>query len=383
MTTRNQPEPRVVLLGTYDLGKPRTRLLRECLQRIDPDLRELHFGIWQGVEDKSVMTGLAARLTVILRLALAYPVLGLRYFFTGKHDVVVIGYMGLFDMLLLAPLAKLRGKPVVWDAFLSIYDTYARDRAMAAEHHWKSRLLRWAEKRACRLADRVVLDTMAHASLMGELHDVPKSRLDAVLVGAEERNFLPSATSPAERTADPIEILFYGQFIPLHGIDTIIDAALDPRGRQYSWSIVGQGQEADRIDSRLASLDTPNITRIPWIDYDELSAKLASADVCLGIFGTSDKAARVIPNKVFQALAVGAPLITRDSPAMRELVCDNDEGIYLVSPGDPQSLLDSLDQFARDRTSLPSILHCRLRERFDVAALTNGWRKVLERAITV
>ena len=92
---------RVVLLGTYDLGKPRTRLLRESLRRIDPQLQELHFSIWHGVEDKSVMNGAGARLGIALRLVIAYPVLAARYLLAGRHDVVVIGYMGLFDICLL------------------------------------------------------------------------------------------------------------------------------------------------------------------------------------------------------------------------------------------------------------------------------------------
>ena len=41
VTTGSNPAMRVVLLGTYDLGKPRTRLLREALRAIDPRLREL------------------------------------------------------------------------------------------------------------------------------------------------------------------------------------------------------------------------------------------------------------------------------------------------------------------------------------------------------
>jgi len=372
---------RVVLLGTYDLGKPRTRLLREALRAIDPRLRELHFPVWEGVEDKSVMHGLAARLGVAVRLLLAYPVLALRYLITGRHDLVVIGYLGLFDMLLLAPLAKLRGKPVVWDAFLSVYDTYARDRAMASERGWKARLLRWMERRACALADRVVLDTKAHAALMGELYGVPQSKLDAVLVGAEAGTFAPAAARPAWRDG-PLKVLFYGQFIPLHGIDTIVDAALDPRGQRFAWTIIGQGQEAARIDARLAGRAAPQVDRIGWVAYDGLQDQLAAADVCLGIFGTSDKAARVIPNKVYQTLVADKPLITRDSPAMRELVSDEREGLYLVPPADPAALLDALEQFAQDRETLPATLHGDLCEAFALPALTQQWRGVLEKAIT-
>lgn len=379
MTNSDNPAMRVVLLGTYDLGKPRTRLLRESLRQIDPQLQELHFSIWHGVEDKSVMTGVTARLGIVFRLLIAYPVLAARYLMAGRHDVVVIGYMGLFDMLLLAPLVKVRGKTVVWDAFLSVYDTYARDRAMSSEGGWKARALRWMERRACRIADRVVLDTQAHAALMGELHGVPDAKLDAVLVGAEAEVF-PAANPGAGDRGGPIEVLFYGQFIPLHGIDTIIAAALDPRGHEFRWTIVGQGQEAARIDAALSRQPASHITRIPWVDYERLSGLMAKADVCLGIFGTSDKAARVIPNKVYQALAAGKPLITRASPAMRELADGDRAGLYLVPGNDPDALLAALERFSGERDDLPANLHADLCERFSFPALVAQWRGVLQRA---
>lgn len=380
MTSGSDPNLRVVFLGTFDLGKPRTRLLREALRQIDPQLREVHFSVWHGVEDKSVMTGRGARLAVALRLLVAYPVLALRYLLTGGHDLVVIGYMGLFDMLLLAPLARLRGKRVVWDAFLSVYDTYARDRGLSGERSWRARLLRWMERTACRIADRVVLDTKAHAALMGELHDVPGHKLAAVLVGAEDAVFQPTAEGPRRAGSEPVEVLFYGQFIPLHGIDTIVDAALDPRGAKFRWTIVGQGQEGARIDDRLRAADTSHISRIAWVEYDELVKLMARADVCLGIFGDSEKAARVIPNKVYQALLADKPLVTRDSPAMRELVTGKERGLYLVPPADADALLAALERFAAERDALPAPLHAELRGSFAFPAIARQWREVLREA---
>ncbi|APE29150.1 glycosyltransferase [Aurantiacibacter gangjinensis] len=377
MTTGEKTDMRIVMLGTYDLGKPRTRLLRRALREISPAVREIHFDVWRGVEDKSVLDGFAGRLRIVMRMLVAYPMLAVRYLMAGRHDVVVIGYMGLFDMLLLAPLAKLRGKRVVWDAFLSIYDTYARDRGLGRETGFKAQMLRCAERQACRLADMVVLDTQAHAALMGELHAVPISKLGAVMVGAEEGAFglLPSRRCDPGR---PPKVLFYGQFIPLHGIATIVEAALSDRGRTFEWRIIGQGQEAERIDAILANADAPHIKRIGWVDYSKLQDEMADADICLGIFGTSDKASRVIPNKVYQALQAGKVLVTRDSPAMRELVSDSAPGLHLCEAGSPAALLDALETAAGETTDAP--LHRRLAERFAFPALVEQWRGVLQKA---
>ena len=66
---------------------------------------------------------------------------------------------------------------------------------------------------------------------------------------------------------------------------------------------------------------------------------MAASDVCLGVFGTSPKSQRVIPNKVFDALAVGRPVVTADTPAVRE-VLTHGEKAWLCPPGDPDALAE-------------------------------------------
>lgn len=377
-----QLQVRVLLWGTYDLGKPRVRLMRDCLRQIDPDLIEVHHPVWNGVEDKSGLTGSRRLLAIAMNWLLAYPVLLWRFLWAPRADVVVVGYLGLLDVIIHAPFARMRGIPVVWDAFLSLYDTYVRDRAIARSDSLRARLLFRLELLASCLARVVVLDTRAHADLFAQLYKVPADRLAAVFVGAEEAAFGLPAPRLAPANARPLA-LFYGQFIPLHGIDTIVEAALSVRGKAFDWQIVGQGQEAPRIDALLAveGRAADHVERIDWVDYARLQGCMAQADVCLGIFGTSDKASRVIPNKVFQAIVAGMPLITRDSPAMRELAPDDLPGLYLVEAGDPAALLDALEAFVAERDRLPTMLHAQLRSRFRADALAQGWRNTLELAI--
>ena len=120
------------------------------------------------------------------------------------------------------------------------------------------------------------------------------------------------------------------------------------RGRRIRWTLVGRGQEEHRIRDMLGASWPPNFEWIPWVPYDELAGRIHAADICLGIFGDTDKAARVIPNKVFQILSAGKPLVTRDSPAIRELLDDKMPGIYLVPPVDPTALLDALEKFSNE-----------------------------------
>lgn len=380
---------RVVLWGTYDTGKPRNRVLRAALRGAGAEVIEIQTQIWSGIEDKSQITGLRLRLMFLLSWMAAYPRLVLKYIRAPEHDAVIIGYLGHLDVLVLWPFARLKGKPVVWDAFLSLYDTVVLDRKLIGPKHPLARIL-WAwEWLAGRAATRVVLDTAAHARLFSELYGLPEGRAAAVLVGAEADIFhpdrVPTATAQKAPCAGAGEttILFYGQFIPLHGIETIVIAAQMAGNRPYRWVLIGRGQEDKKIRALLDAGPKGNLEWIPWIPYVELNARICQADVCLGIFGESGKAARVIPNKVFQILAAGRPIITRDSPAIRELLTDDMPGVYLVPPADPQALLGAVERFRNDRAEIAAAgagLHRDVRRRFSLPALGKQWASILQAA---
>jgi glycosyltransferase involved in cell wall biosynthesis len=279
-------------------------------------------------------------MAIAFRWLSAYPFLLYRYSRLPRHDAVIVSYLGHLDVLLLWPFARLRGVPIIWDAFMSLYNTIVEDRRLISARNPLARLI-WAwEWLACRAADQVVLDTAAHADYFAQTFGVPTSKLAAVWVGAEPEAF-PRVDEPCDAGRTPM-VLFYGQFIPLHGIDTIIRAVRLTRGEPIDWVIIGKGQEAGKIRALLEADPLPRLRWIPWVKYAELSGWLARATVCLGIFGDTGKADRVIPNKVFQILMSGKPLVTRDSSAIRELVVPGYPGVWLVPPANPQALVEAV-----------------------------------------
>ena len=95
---------------------------------------------------------------------------------------------------------------------------------------------------------------------------------------------------------------------------------------------------------------------------------MTQADVALGIFGETDKAARVVPNKVVQAAAMGRPIITADTPAIRRYFT-NHQHIMLVPAGDPESLANAV---------------LTLRDNLDICArIGRGARHVFENAFSL
>ena len=244
---------------------------------------------------------------------------------------MIVGYPGHFDL----PAARraARGAPVLFNPLVSLADTLVSDRARFQPGSLPARALSLVDRRALRAADVVVADTEQHARFFAELADL--ERVEVCFVGAEERVFRPGP--PGAFT----HALFVGKLIPLHGLETILEAArLAP---ELPFRVVGTGQ----LDGLLERRAPRTSSGCRGSSTSSSAGELHAAGAALGIFGGSEKAARVIPNKAFQALACATPLVTADTPAARELLVDG-ESALLVPPGDAQALADALRRLASD-----------------------------------
>ena len=274
--------------------------------------------------------------------------------------------------------AHTRGVPVVFDALISAYDKQVFEKSKFPEGSSAARrLLAW-ERRLLAMADVVVVDTEAHAEFFHEVLGVPRENMCVVPVGAEEGVFEPA---PAEHS-EPREALFYGSFIGLQGPETIVEAAICCPG--VRWTLLGDGPLRERCE-QLAS-GHEHIRFESPIAYSSLAERVHRADILLGIFGTSEKAARVIPNKVYQSLACGRPLVTRESgaypQALRELP-SSESGVVLVSPGDAASLADAVRGLASGK-ELASMGHASRQtyERwFSPVAVRGALEHVLDKCV--
>ncbi|MBA2357599.1 MAG: glycosyltransferase [Actinobacteria bacterium] len=349
----------MLYFGTYERDYPRNAQVISCLRRSGVEVTERHVDVWGGSEHKWQAGGRAAA-----RLAAAEVRLLRRP--DEPFDVLIVGYPGHPDL----PAARRAagGRPVVLNPLVSLADSLVEDRGRFRPGSLAARALARLDRHALRAADLVVADTAANAAYLAGLANLPPERVAVCLVGAEERVFRPCWAPEA-----PFTCLFVGKLIPLHGLETILGAArLAPELRLR---IVGSGQ----LD-RLLEGAPPNVEWIRWVEYAELPSELGRAGCALGIFGTSAKAGRVIPNKAFQALACGVPLLTGDTPAARELLVDG-ESALLVPPGDAPALAAALRRLRGDpelSSRLASGGLAAYRERASEKVLGRVWRDLLE-----
>jgi glycosyltransferase involved in cell wall biosynthesis len=350
---------RVLFFGTYDAdAHPRVAVLRDGLAATRSDESATGSDQPFTVDECNVPLGLstAARVSMlrhpwllprlVLRLATCWVILVRRARRRPRPDVVVVGYLGHFDVLLARRL--FRGVPIVLDHLVGASDT-ASDRGVSGG--LRQRLLRSLDARALAAADIVVVDTEEHLAALPAAH---RAKAVVVPVGAPSAWF----TVPYDDTelsvvltdppvVRPLTVVFFGLYTPLQGTPTIGAALARLADAPIDVTMIGSGQDLAETN-RLAS-GNPRVRWLDWVDPIDLPEVVARHDVCLGIFGTGAKARRVVPNKVFQGAAAGAAIVTSDTPPQRRAL--GAAAVY-VPPGDSAALAMVLRELAADRDKL-------------------------------
>jgi len=276
-----------------------------------------------------------------------------------RYDLLWVPCFRQRDLRAAGRYARRRSIPLVFDPLISSFDKQVNERCkFTAGSRRGRRLLQW-ERELFALPDVVVADTSGHADYFHEVLGVAQERQVVIPVGAEEELFHHRPLSPKPH-GEPLEILFFGTFIGLHGISQIIEAIGLYDGPPVRWRLLGDGPLRSECETSVREL----LVKRPWLDIAiegwrplaELPARLAEADAFLGIFGTSGKARRVIPNKVYQGLAIGRPVITAATPAFSPDLRSNEKsGLFWCRPGDPADLAVTIARVVARRDQLPRL----------------------------
>ncbi len=282
-----------------------------------------------------------------------YVVLLLKFLCTSKRDVDVI-ILGFRAHEIFPLLRLLTRKPIITDAFISLYDTLCYDRKRFPPQSIIGRLAFWIDRYMCAKSEKIILDTEAHSEYFSQTFNIPREKFTRVFVGADTTFFYPQ---PRETHAH-FEVFYYGTYLPLHGIKYIVQAAeLLRTNRDIHFTLVGRGPVKQDIEEFVQAHNLTNVTLVPWLTLQQLAEYIAAADVCLGgHFSTIAKAGRVISGKTFQFLAMQKAVIVGDSPANAELL-DNNENCVMVSTGNATQLAHAIQLLYDDPERRRRIAH--------------------------
>jgi glycosyltransferase involved in cell wall biosynthesis len=342
---------RALLFGTYDASAhPRIAILGAGLRDSGMAVTECNAPLGLDTAARVAMLAQPWRAPALLaRLARRWLTLSREARRLPAPDVVLVGYLGHFDVHLARRL--FRRVPLVLDHLVGASDT-ARDRRLDGGP--RQAVLRLIDAAALRAADVVLVDTEEHrlalpARYQGGAVVVPVGAPAAWYAAASPAaSEVPGGQPPASGDVPgPLRVVFYGLYTPLQGTPVIGAALSLLAGTPIEVTMIGDGQDA--AVAKAAAAANGAVRWVDWVPAADLPAVVASHDVCLGIFGTGDKARRVVPNKVFQGAAAGCAIVTSDTAPQRRVL---GEAAVLVPPGDPEALAAALRRLAADRVEL-------------------------------
>jgi glycosyltransferase involved in cell wall biosynthesis len=264
---------------------------------------------------------------------------------------LLVPAFGHRDVPLAALLGRLSGVPVLFDPLVSRWDTQVMDLGRVRQGSVAEQRLLASDRLALSLADLVICDTWEHGDFYSARYGVSRRKLCRIPVGADAAAFASGERPDVIPRAGLIEVVYVGGYLPLHGMHAIVDAAhhLEERHgtRLARFTLIGSGMLRPYVEREVAARGLRSVRLLPRVPYTEALERMRASDVALGIFGTTEKAGRVVPHKVYQAMALGLPVITRRSAAIAEYFREG-EHLLAVPAGDGEALASGIEKLAAD-----------------------------------
>jgi glycosyltransferase involved in cell wall biosynthesis len=365
---------RLIWAGTFDPDVYRNRQLADLMMRAGIEVAVVREQLWPRGR---LWEAMGSPWRTLIRMPYTYAKLFVRLTVCRSGDGYLVSYPGWFDMPIVRLAALLTRKPVIFDPFISLWETAVDDRSTVPRDSVKAGVLRLVDRLALKFAHTIVADTAPQLSRYEEI--AGRQLAGFVLpVGSDESVF-----TSASRNSNGTLVAFYGTYVPLQGIETIIRAAHLMREDGIRVLLIGDGQTRPMIEDLIDELGVSNVELIGLVPYSELPELLEEAAVCLGVFGTSEKAGNVVPHKVYDYLCLGKPVVTRTGVAIRDLEAAG--AVVTVPPGDPGALSETVRLLISDterRTRLATEARQYFQESFSADVLVTELRGGLEKAMT-
>lgn len=378
--TSSQSRPRVLVVGALQLWEGHSnvehkiKLLAEATELESTiKIREIRFKI----NYKSTLTRCISTMSTCLKLLLGSVgcvVTIVRY---RSHDSLYLPYPGHIILFVLSFLPKsMAPKNIVLDLFISIYDTVVNDRGLIKEGGSLARVLYWFESSAFRRAQVCLVDTSDNAEYYAELFRLPNELFKVIPLSIDNHHFEPVKDhcrfSKENRS---LKVLFVGTMVPLQGVSYICNSIWRLKEfSEFEIVIVGDGQDSPYVEKLERDLSESNaalrfVWKREWMDSKRIASEIRDADICLGIFGDSEKAKRVWPFKNYLYMACGKMLITSNTstavklgqkqhlPAFKVIDCSDGDALanclenVLVNRNEFREIGNSARQFYLDNLS--------------------------------
>lgn len=268
----------------------------------------------------------------------------------GRVDVVMGTSPPIFQAGSAWFVSFLRRKPFLLEV-RDLWPEFAVDMGVI-----KNRFIIWLARRVEKFlyarAAHILVNSPAFRDYMVDRHGIKPEKITLIPNGVD-----PSMYDPDEKGAEVRdEFNLHGRFVvtyagamgPANDITTTIRAAeLLKDDERIHFLMVGDGKDRKKAEALKDELGLTNVTFAGLRSKQDMKAVLGATDACLATLMPIPMFKTVYPNKIFDYLAAGRPIIMSIDGVIREVVEKAQAGRF-IEPGRPETIVEAVRAFASD-----------------------------------
>jgi glycosyltransferase involved in cell wall biosynthesis len=212
------------------------------------------------------------------------------------------------------------------------------------------RLTEWLERALYRQADCLMVNS---PGFVQHVRGQGAKQVELIPNGADPEMYDPAADGRDFRRAHGLEGKFIALYAGAHGMSNDLGVLLEAAGKlrdrpDIAFVFLGDGKEKPALVAQAEAMGLENTCFLPPVPKMEMRAALAASDACIAVLKPIPLYATVYPNKVFDYMAAGRPVVLAIDGVIREVVEGAEAGIA-VPPGDAGAMAAAVRRLADDR----------------------------------
>jgi glycosyltransferase involved in cell wall biosynthesis len=208
-------------------------------------------------------------------------------------------------------------------------------------------LSEWLERFLYRRADQVMVNS---PGFLKPVTSRGAKRVELIPNGADPSMFDPTDSGEVFRQSNDLVGKFVALYAGAHGMSNDLNVLLEAASlledaKNIHIVLLGDGKEKLALLEQAKQMRLSNVTFLPSVPKNEMASALAGADVCIAILKPLEEYKTTYPNKVFDYMAAGRPVVLAIDGVIREVVEDAGCGIF-ATPGNAKEVAEAIRKLA-------------------------------------